>query len=128
MPSWLTYFIPPTEANGPEVVRWRIAVSVMMAIFSVHILWACGLLPGLNGFASASVSDDIEGIKEEVRIVRKELLERAIFETRIKHCIAIEERQPRVQQLYQQRLQEKQIRYLELTGAAYPLPSCAELL
>lgn len=88
MPEWLTrLFIPPhideiNEADPKEqrklrnqLRRWSLLISIVALLSLAHILIACGLLPGIGGFALArdvdqsnqTLSASLEKLREEVR-------------------------------------------------------------
>lgn len=46
-------------ASRAKLRRWRLTVGAFIIAASVHILWACGLLPNLSGFAIASDMDKL---------------------------------------------------------------------
>lgn len=45
----LEYLLAPFTTEQ----RWRLVVGFVIAAFMFHIAWACGRIPGLDGFASA---------------------------------------------------------------------------
>jgi hypothetical protein len=109
------FFIPPAHDSAENIRRWRIAMAIGLTISSAHILWACGFLEfaQLGGFAYAS----------DVRGIRSEILERSIFDARIRQCTATS---PESKRFYANQVQELLGR-LQLVQPNYRLPSCNEV-
>lgn len=118
----IEYLIPPPTAAGPEVIRWRISVMCACMLFGVHVMWACGLLPGLNGFAMAA---EVQEIERDVTAIRRELLEARIFDTRVKQCTA---ESVAARRFYAEKQRDLINGYIDLTGREPALPGCRELI
>lgn len=125
MTKVIPFLIPPANASGPEVVRWRLSISFAMFLVGVHIAWACGLLPGLSGFAQAS---EVRAVDREVTIIRRELLETRIFDTTVKLCMAMSESRPEVKQFYSQKQRDLLTAYRDLTSRDPRVPDCREVI
>jgi hypothetical protein len=143
MPSWLANFVtgdmePGERQAAARVVLWAIVVS--------HIAWACGWIPGLQGFAFASEVDDkiaevvrplerqLRGLERDVADVRKEqraarvtALEGLLFETRRAQCSAIRDENREAMRFYAQRMDQLRAEYHGTTGREYAPASCSEL-
>lgn len=120
----------PPDHDAPEeaVRRWRFMVwlwlSAMSLAMSLHIAWACSLLPGLKGFAmAADMQDQVLATQE----IRAELLEARIFDTRLRHCGALKEGNRDASRFYLEKLQGLVREYRKVTGRDYPLPDCSEV-
>jgi hypothetical protein len=117
----LRELIPP---GIPPVARWRLMMFAAMVAVAVHITWACGLLPGLPGFAMAA---DVSQIGRDVTNLREQILTGQIFETRIRQCKAVFEGNSDAKHFWSEKLGELQLEYVRLTGQPYPIPQCSEL-
>lgn len=117
--------LPPPDERPAAVKRWRLTVGIWQMLITFfgafHVAWACSWLPGIPGFAMAA---DAHEIKQAVDELRQNLLEKAIFDTRILQCTAMEEGNGRV---YAEKLRGFLVEYKETTGHDYPLPACDEL-
>ena len=115
--------------DAPEAQRrWRQLVSIMVAVFALHILWSCGwgAKVGLSsGFAQVT---DIVEIKAQLALaadvataVKIRLLKKSIIDTRILQCNADSKR------YYTQRLEELTDEYFQDTKAIFSVPDCGDL-
>lgn len=111
----------------PPGVRQTVQLWVVSIILAFHVLWACGWIPGMPGFA---LDTDISEVKVELRDLTLELrqqrvdyLEERILTAYAEHCRADE---LSLKQIHQRRLQRLLRLYQDVTGRAYPLQRCAE--
>lgn len=112
----------------------------------VHIMWACGILPGTTGFAFANDVDDkiaqavtplhaqirgiertVESIRQEQRAARIAVLEVALFDVRRSQCTAIANRNAEAVAFYARKMDETKTEYHVATGREYQPPSCSEI-
>jgi len=56
----LLELLPP---DIPRLVRWRLTIALAIAMLFFHVAWACGLVPGVPGFARADEVDEKIGEK-----------------------------------------------------------------
>lgn len=129
----------------PEARR-NVARFFLWLIVTIHIAWACGLIPGVNGFAFASEVDSkiasaVEPIKSEVREIDRKLarverevvaariaaLEKSLFDLRKAQCTAISRENPEAVEFYGRQMQEVRSQYYAATGREYQAPTCAEV-
>lgn len=65
--SHLQGLLPPMD----EMTKWRLSISCVAIVGLLHVLWACGWIPGFSGFAFADEVDQkieraLTPIKEEI--------------------------------------------------------------
>lgn len=111
---------PRFKKEKNELWAWLVTMGLLMS--GLHILLACGLLPGFSGFAYAS---DLLPVQSAVVSGRQEFLEGRAFELRVKQCEAIDE--GKSPQVYTVQLQEVLKKYYDLTKMRMDLPACQEL-
>lgn len=122
---WIKGLRPPKATASHKHVqawRWFIAVStgVNALALAAHITLACGLLGSTYpGFASAA---DVEQIRSERKLERQTDLEQRILQVREKQCAS----DGQVKSLHTFTLQKMLIEYQQLSGSAYPVPSCED--
>lgn len=94
-----------------------VVVGVTVIAFWLFAAWTVGLAPAFGaGFAS---SEDVKGIKVQ-------LLDSSIIQARIQYCTA--PAGSRMKNYFLTQVNEKTREYRDLTGIAYSLPSCEELV
>lgn len=135
----LIELFPP---DVPRLVRWRLAVSLAIAMFCIHIAWACGLMPNASGFARADEVDEkisaaVDTIYKEigkvaqqqsdtdevVKEIRAEQIATRIRELRLILCNAKDHEDT---ERLQTDLETAQRQYRQLTGERYPAQGCEE--
>jgi hypothetical protein len=87
-------------------------------MFLFHIAWACGQIPGLNGFAMAAEQTQL---KADITSIKLQMLDREILETRKEQC-----NNPN-KGFFTRRIQELHQRWYNETKISYILPRCEEL-
>lgn len=137
--DWLWQDMKPEE-------RRNMARFFLWLIVTLHIAWACGWIPGMQGFAFASDVDDkiseaIAPIKDEVREIDRKLtrvereviaariatLEKSLFDLRKAQCTAISRENPEAVEFYGRQMQEVRSQYYSATSREYQAPTCAEV-
>jgi hypothetical protein len=120
---------------------WRVTMALGLMLGMFHIAWACGWVPGLEGFAQSYVVKSIEqriadfetsnkltveqiNRKQDNIIVR--LIRSDIEEARAQQCIAIKDRNTGAAEGWRARLQVALNEYYSTTGAGYALRGCDE--
>lgn len=135
----LIELFPP---DVPRLVRWRLAVSAAIALFMVHIAWACGLMPNASGFARADDVDEkisaaVDTIYKEigkvakqqadtdevVKDIRAEQIATRLRELRAVLCNATDHEDT---QRLSTDIETAQRAYKKLTGERYPAQGCKE--
>lgn len=109
------------EDNPNARRRWRLTVALVLLLVGFHVAWACGFVPGLDGFARA---DSVAVVKSDVAMIRTELLEQRLFETRVRQCTSTTSD---ARQYHGEKLQELRRTYYSVTGHDYPVPTCEEV-
>jgi hypothetical protein len=104
--------------------RWRLLVSLAVTGVVFHISWACGFIPGLDGFAHADV---LNKYRDEVTNMHAEMLEQALLDTRTRQCVAIEAGNVDARYYSTQKFQELYVLYWRLAGKDYRIPDCKEV-
>lgn len=152
----LSSLIPPHDADGERVGRWRLAIAttnlLLITGFSAHVALACGLIPGFTAFATKS---DIEAIQADIESLRGEIesrdekyvdrdefqtflerfnasqiaiLEDNLIDTRRAQCKAIQSSNTAAKEFAAERMVSLQNTYASLTGHRFSSPTCEELL
>lgn len=122
--------VPPHDAEGEKIFRWRLAVAMILGgsivTTGIHIAWACGLLAGigLNGFALA---DDVLAMREDVKAIQIGQARTEILQTRTYQCQAIKSQNQQALTIITRVLQDALERYQGLTKGRYELPDCNTL-
>jgi len=135
----LIELFPP---DVPRLVRWRLAVSLALAMFCIHIAWACGLMPNASGFARADDVDEkisaaVDTIYKEigkvakqqadtdevVKDIRAEQIATRLRELRAVLCNATDHEDT---QRLSTDIETAQRAYKKLTGERYPAQGCKE--
>lgn len=112
----MTFFTSFMEAMTNSKQR-VIVTTTSVLCFWLFIFWSLGLVPAFGaGFARA----------EDVQSIQATLLENQIMEARIRYCSAPNGTQSK--QFFHLTVNQKVNEYRELTGYAYPLPQCEELV
>lgn len=109
----------------PSGVRHTIQLWLITALFTVHVAWACGLIPGVQGFAFASDINDVKHEIQELTLAlqtqRVEYLEERVLTAYAQQCSA--EGQD-LREIHQRRLTRLLRHYQDVTGYTYPLQAC----
>lgn len=135
----LIELFPP---DVPRLVRWRLAVSLALAMFCIHIAWACGLMPNASGFARADDVDEkisaaVDTLYKEigkvakqqadtdevVKDIRAEQIATRLRELRAVLCNATDHEDT---QRLSTDIETAQRAYKKLTGERYPAQGCEE--
>jgi hypothetical protein len=143
MPAWIASLITGDMTPGERQNFIRI---LFWGAVSFHIAWACGLLPGVQGFAVASevdgkIAQAVEPIKVEVREIDRKLsrvereviaariatLEKSLFDLRKAQCTAIARENPEAVEFYGRQIQGVRAEYYAATAREYQAPTCAEV-
>lgn len=125
--------LPP---QGDEsVYHWTMSLTTIgvVLVLTVHIAWACGLIPGLVGFARATEVNDVKAqlvrsqseVTANLQTSRAEYLEGRAFDIRIKQCEAIAQKKSAL--VFTTQLQQVLYTYRILTGKELILPTCDEM-
>lgn len=129
----------------PEARR-NVARFFLWFIVVVHIAWACGFIPGVQGFAYATdidrkVEEAISPIKSEVAEIDRKLtrvereviaariatLEKSLFDLRKAQCTAIARDNAEAVEFYSRQMQAVRSEFYTATGREYQAPTCAEV-
>ena len=117
--------VPPPDSDHNANLRWRWSVAIVSSVSLIGVIGismaAFGLAPGFDGFAKAA---DLKQSVAEQRIHWTFDADSRLLDLRIKHC---EAKTPEAKQLYWGKISELLIRYQQLSGRTYNLPSCADL-
>ena len=127
--SLLGALVPPHDADGAAIYRYRIAISVLVMAntlgLAAHVALACGLIPVVfPGFADASGLANQETRWQQVEIG---LTDQKILDTRSRQCAAIVTKNRAALEFATERLQAELEHYQELSPRPYRLPDCSEL-
>lgn len=135
----LLELLPP---DIPRLVRWRLTIALAIAMFMVHIAWACGLMPNASGFARADEVDEkisaaVDTLYKEigkvakqqadtdevVKDIRAEQIATRLRELRAVLCNATDHEDT---QRLSTDIETAQRAYKKLTGERYPAQGCKE--
>lgn len=135
----LLELLPP---DIPRLVRWRLTIALAIAMFMVHIAWACGLMPNASGFARADEVDEkisaaVDTLYKEigkvakqqadtdevVKDIRAEQIATRLRELRAVLCNATDHEDT---QRLSTDIEAAQRAYKKLTGERYPAQGCKE--
>lgn len=112
-----------------------------MMLIAFHVAWACGWVPGLEGFAQSSkleevktqiisLRDENEKTVQSINVTQTAILVRLIrsdIETaRAQQCRAIREGNPTAAEGWRYKMQVGLNEYLSSTGQGYALRGCDE--
>jgi hypothetical protein len=120
MKDVLQQLFPP---GVKPVQRWRLSMFAFAVVVIVHILWACGWLSAFNMGAGFAYASDVKEATAQVSGIKVDLLEQALFDTRVRHCKAPHESKT----FYAEKLQQLLIKYRKAAGNDYRIPECDEL-
>lgn len=136
----LAELFPP---DVPRVVRWRLMMALTMAFMIFHVAWACGLLPGFEGFARANevddkINDKLQPIYGQLGAITSQLSESQKVQNRILqsqiaaqlrdlHRLKCSTQDDDVRSRMERDIEEAQQEYRVLSGERYPLPACKDL-
>jgi hypothetical protein len=105
---------------------WRAGITVAIV---VHIAWACGLLPMLDGFAFAGdleqAQAEIQAKLERLEESQNTLLRIALSQEICRIYSLRNASQGELQRQLQRSLVDKQDQYMAIVGERYPLSECA---
>lgn len=93
-----------------------------------QICWACLLVTTGGGFYVVETfarNTDVSAVRQDLSMLRVDVLEQQAFDLRVKQCEAIRGGQRGT--LYRERLQSFMALYRKLTGTDWPLPECNEV-
>lgn len=124
--------IPPHDADGNAVYRYRVAVSValvgLILGFSIHVALACGYLAttfiAFPGFARA---DTVQNISAQIMDVKASELDSDIRTDINAQCAAERAQNGVALQFISQRLEHEYVEWAKLKRGSYYVPSCKEL-
>ena len=135
----LIELFPP---DVPRLVRWRLTISFVCAVFLFHVLWACGFVPGVPGFAYADEVDKKIGkaleplyaqvgqlakqqadTDEVVKDIRAEQIATRLRELKTMLCNAANHADSA---RLNTDIEVAQRQYRQLTGERYPAQECEE--
>lgn len=129
--KWLlTGLVPPHDAEGPTVYRWRLAVAVMTMSNAFGVVGLTVLCFGtapifFHGFAKV---DDVASVKAQFSTIQTNQIDAKILDTRTRQCLAIASKNGSALQFATARLQDELSEYETLSGGRrYRLPACEEL-
>lgn len=122
------------------------SVLILVAIlaFSFHVAWACGYVPGVDGFARErqvqKVADElartaareakedalryIEQVEESIKELHTEILEERIQNFQIQRCRAENER---LREQYANRVNRNMSKYRRINGYYYNITDCQDM-
>lgn len=93
----------------------------ILAIFVLHIAWACSLLPGIPGFATAAETQKIQ--EGQAAIIYGQILE-----LRVRQCAAIDaKRSSELLKAYAKQMSDLKAAYRGLTATEADIPTCSDL-
>ena len=120
--------LPPEEEDMHAVRRWRLNHSMLLIFvgtaMGVHILWACGFIPGVPGFAR---SDELHSVVDAVTEAKLMLIDQAVIEARRNQCEFRKEGNVAAQEFAAARVRELVHRWNDMEpDNKYHLPSCDE--
>lgn len=115
MNAFLEELFPP---GIKPVQRWRIMVFAALLGLTVHVAWACGLIPGLHGFALADDVEKISGNVDTILLLSMENTIRGLAEElcRTKNVSS--------RHIFQEQIDRLQLQHHDMTGAYYPTSGC----
>ena len=124
--------IPPHDADGPAVTRWRLRIATLVGLTLVSQValyaLAFGIVNvfGFTGFAQAS---DLTTVSQQVQAGRVDSLDQQLLELKEKQCDAQSQTPQNTEaaRQYGERIYERAQQYYSLTQKYPPIPSCSEL-
>lgn len=135
----LLEILPP---DLPRLVRWRLTISLAIAMLGFHVLWACGMVPGVPGFAradelDAKISEALEPLysqvgqlskqqaetDEVVKEIRADQLANRIRELHALRCATADHDD---RERLQSEIDAAQRQYRALMGERYNVDGCSE--
>lgn len=143
MPAWVVNLFMGDLDSGQRSAVLR---AGLWSFVVLHIMWACGFLPGLQGFALAEdvdvkISAAIDPIKSELRSVDRKVdrvetellkakivtIEEALYSTRKAQCEAIKAENAAAMDFAARKIAELRAAFYGATGREYVMPTCAEV-
>jgi len=127
--SLMTELIPPHDAEGDKVWRWRVVIAATLGVSVManvlHIAWACGFLAsfGLSGFAKAA---DVASINVQLSQIQIGQLKQEILATREIQCKAMKAQDPTLGVITRD-LQNSLDQFYQIAHYNYQLPDCSML-
>jgi len=126
--EWAAFILPPLE-NTP-LGKWRMAVAGAVCAFSFHVAWACGWVPGLQGFALADDArvqvQTVQQLQQGQNTILVRLIAGDIEAARQQQCRAIQTNNRAAADGWAVSLNSSLREYLTLAGREYVLRSCEE--
>lgn len=129
--------------DATPIERARTARVAFRAAVVFHIVWACGWLPGWQGFARASdVDDKIEAAIDpihkqlteiDVKLSRSEDTQKLILQGQLTaqirdlHRLKCTTTDDYTRSRMERDIEDAQQKYRALSGERYPMPACKDL-
>jgi hypothetical protein len=125
--------IVPPKRTADEDTRqaWRWAVFYVVlaigSVLTVHILWACGMLPWVAGFANAA---DLARLDARAKRIEVRLISAELYDARREQCAALDGIDGGDMEAIRpgalRRLNALMADYEEMTGLTYRIAGCDE--
>tara|TARA_R110000868_G_scaffold24342_4_gene96286 strand:+ start:650 stop:940 length:291 start_codon:yes stop_codon:yes gene_type:complete len=96
----------------------------MGTVLTVHVAWACGILPWVSGFANAA---DVARLDARAKRIEVRLISADLYEARKEQCLAIHSADTAAKPGPLRRRDSLIADYESLTGLEYRLPDCEEM-
>lgn len=121
--------IPPHDADGPEVRRWRVYIAILTGVNALMLIFfvalAFGWLPFFHGFASAA---EVTSLQQESDARYADELDAQIMAYRINQCTSLQAPKNEVAaRQYWDKINDRMYKWSTIKKAAYRLPPCSEL-
>ena len=119
---------PPHDAERDVIQRWHWAVFYVVlalgSVMTIHILWACGMLPWVAGFANAA---DLARLDSRAKRIEVRMISADLYEARKEQCAAIDGKDNAAKPGPLRRMNALIADYESMTGLDYRLPDCEEM-
>lgn len=131
MPSfnWKDFFAMVLP-NLSKDAQWRLFVLAMLAFFGFHIMWACGRIPGLEGFASAQAlvtqASTLQTLEQQQNTILVRMIITDIESSRESQCKAVNAKNGAASDAWRARLEVALSEYRTTTRQDYRLRNCSE--
>jgi len=116
------FIIPPSPGDHKADMKWRITISGVLWTLVLFTIWAANVVPYFPpGLAR---SDELQELSVQVIEARKQDVQVALFQLRIKQC---DTDNPEVRRVYAEQISALLRTYYELTASNYNLPACIDI-
>lgn len=120
--------VPPKRSADEDTHQaWRWAVFYVVlaigSVLTVHILWACGVLPWVAGFANAA---DLARLDARAKRIEVRMISAELYDARREQCAATTGDMEAIKPGAMRRLNALEADYEAMTGFSYRIADCDE--